>query len=364
MDKHERVRSFGYNGIVKISRKILLLLGLLIITSQSAFRLQAADDVAPTGYELAAAVNAYRASMGYYQLSQNSLVASAAQSHADWIVETGQGGHTGLSGSDETVRVSWTGYGGGATIQCDECWASGQSVESAIYSAWTDAVHQEVMLNAWGNLYTDIGGGVASQGNGRYVFVLNVCKVVGQSYSGSTSSSSSSTTTDSSGSETTTDTSQYIYGVTAATPMSDGTIKHIVLYGQTLATIADAYGITIEELRELNSMTADDSTIWVDQELLIKQGTGEAAAEATATPEAEEPAPEEAEEQATATSVIRPTSTPLPKQTATSIFSEPISEGNASFLDNVQPTTTLGILLVSISGLGLVIFVYFSFVKK
>ena len=40
--------------------------------------------------------------------------------HAEWIVATGQGGHIGASGSDETVRVSWTGYGGGAAIQCDE----------------------------------------------------------------------------------------------------------------------------------------------------------------------------------------------------------------------------------------------------
>ena len=374
MNKPVIVRSFGYNGSVKITRKILLLLSLVLIINLSAFRLQD-DEPAPTGYDLAAAVNAYRASMGYYQLSYNSLVASAAQTHAEWIVSTGQGGHTGAYGSDETVRVSWTGYGGGASIQCDECWASGQSVESAVYNAWSDWVHQEVMLNAWGNMYTDIGGGVASQGNGRYVFILNVCKVVGQEYDGTTPSSNDTNPAANDGIAVvpTADTSQYIYGVTAATPMSDGTIKHTVLYGQSLAAIAEAYGVTIDEIRELNDMAADDSTIWVDQELLIKQGTGEAPAEETATPEAEELAAEETEPEATEkpagtpTSVIRSTSTPLPRQTATATSSAGETNGengNSGFLSDAEPAKLIGILMVSVSGLGLLIFVYFSFFKK
>ena len=67
------------------------------------------------------------AANGYYAIGTNSLVMSAAQGHADWIVQTGQGGHTGAGGSDETVRVGWTGYGGGAEIKCDENWAMASS---------------------------------------------------------------------------------------------------------------------------------------------------------------------------------------------------------------------------------------------
>ena len=156
-----------------------LFLGPLLFFSLSAFRFHAQES-APNGYDLVAAVNAYRAANGYYQIPTNSLVMSAAQTHAEWIVETGQGGHIGAGGSNETMRVSWTGYGGGASIQCDESWAGGRSIDDAVYGAWSDWVHQEVMLNAWGNRYTDIGGGVASRGDGSYVFVLNVCMVVGQ----------------------------------------------------------------------------------------------------------------------------------------------------------------------------------------
>ena len=118
----------------------------------------------PSGYDLVAGVNAYRASQGYYAIGTNALVMAAAQSHADWIVQTGQGGHTGAGGSDETMRVSWTGYGGGAEIKCDEAWAAASTVDEAIYNQWSDWTHQEVMLNGWGNRYTDAGGGVADWG--------------------------------------------------------------------------------------------------------------------------------------------------------------------------------------------------------
>ena len=217
----------------------------------SAFRFQA-QEIAPNGYDLVAAVNAYRAANGYYQIPTNSLVMAAAQTHAEWIVETGQGGHIGAGGSNETMRVSWTGYGGGASIQCDESWAGGRSIDDAVYGAWSDWVHQEVMLNAWGNRYTDIGGGVASRGDGSYVFVLNVCLVVGQPAGGDVPDSEGPT------SETPVDPqvpaapSQFIFGVTKATPQADGTIKHVVQYGQTLITIAEAYEITVDDLRTLN----------------------------------------------------------------------------------------------------------------
>jgi len=304
----------------------------------------------PSGYDLAAAVNAYRAANGYYTLAPNELVMSAAQTHAEWIVSSGQGGHIGAGGSDETVRVSWTGYGGGAAIQCDENWAGGRSIEDALYGAWSDWVHQEVMLNAWGNLYTDIGGGVAARGDGSYVFVLNVCKVIGQEASGAVPSSGATTP----GAAATADLSNYIYGVTRATPLADGSIRHTVLYGQSLAAIAEAYGVAIEALRELNGMAAGDTLIYPEQELLIQAGAGGAPTQPTAAPQAEaspsaSPTAEEAPH--------RPTSahaTPIPLHTATPAAADP----QARF------TRSLGLLLVGVSVLGLAVIVLFSFVKK
>ena len=321
-----------------------------------------ADDSAPTGYDLVAAVNAYRAANGYYAIGTNSLVMSAAQTHADWIVQTGQGGHIGAGGSDETVRVSWTGYGGGAEIKCDENWAMSSSVSDAVYSAWSDWTHQEVMLNSWGNRYTDIGGGVAKSSNGLYVFVLDVCLVVGQSSGGSVPENSGSDNPAEPYIAPTVDTSNYIYGVTVATPQADGSIVHTVRYGQSLIAIANAYGITVEQLRELNGMAADDNTIWTDQELIIAPAGSAAQSTEAGTTGTSGAATDEGNGEATpqptptiftATLTPRPTSTPGATPTAETAANQ--SPWN---------TRTLGILLLVVSGMGLAAMLYFSTPRK
>jgi LysM repeat protein len=331
---------------VRIFKKAVQLLRLALLLCLTAFNLpQQASQ--PNGYDLAAAVNAYRATKGYYQLNPNSLVMAAAQAHAEWIVATGQGGHIGAGGSNETNRVSWTGYGGGASIKCDECWASGGSINDALYGAWTDWTHQEVMLNAWGNRYTDIGGGVAVQGNGRYVFVLDVCLIVGKGSGGVVPGATANPLA-------TADLSNYIYGVVKATPLADGTIKHEVKYGQTLATIAEAYGTTINALRALNNMAADATIIRPEQVLLIKSGTGAAATQATTTPQATlSPTP-------SATVVI-------PKQTSTSVkiaTAEPRNPTPPAVKGNGQTLRIAGILLVALSGIGLIIVLISVFIKQ
>ena len=144
------------------------------------------------------------------------------------------------------------------------------TIDDAVYDTWSDWTHQEVMLNAWGNRYTDIGGGVAASGDDRYVFVLNVCMVIGQPASGEVPGSAGSPSNAPAESQAKADPGQFIYAVTLATPQADGTLKHKVMYGQTLISIAEAYGITVNELRANNDMEADDTVIWPDQELLIR----------------------------------------------------------------------------------------------
>ncbi len=301
-----------------------------------------------SGNDLAAVVNAYRAANGYYALTPNSQVMAAAQAHAEWIVQTGQGGHIGANGSDETMRVSWTGYGGGAPIQCDENWSGGRSISEVMSGSWSDWVHQEVMLNAWGNRYTDIGGGVASRGSGSYVFVLNVCKVIGQEASGEAPESSGAAPGTTPNVIATTDLSNYVYGVTIATPLADGTIKHTVKYGQTLAAIAKAYGITINTLRELNGMAADETIIWPEEELLIQRGTGIAAAQASATPAPTASAPSQ-------------TQTPLPSLAVVSTPSNATSQANA---EDDQPSPMAGILLAVVAAAGLAMILFSAFRKE
>jgi LysM repeat protein len=51
-------------------------------------------------------------------------------------------------------------------------------------------------------------------------------------------------------------------------PREDGSQWHVVQSGETLGGIAVAYGITAQDIRDLNSLTSD--VVWVGQELLIK----------------------------------------------------------------------------------------------
>jgi LysM repeat protein len=246
--------------------RFLLFLAVVIGLGGAHAPIQASQ---PTGYDVAAAVNAYRQANGYYALNPHPLVMAAAQAHADWIVETGQGGHIGAGGSDETVRVSWTGYGGGAEIKCDENWGGGRTVDEVMSGSWSDWVHQEVMLNAWGNRYTDIGGGVSARGDGRYVFVLNVCLVVGQEGSGDVPPGGAPAPP-TSGNPQPAAPSNFVFAVKRADPQPDGSIIHKVMYGQTLIAIANAYEVSIEELRALNNMAENATIIWAGEELLVK----------------------------------------------------------------------------------------------
>ena len=199
-----------YNQGTMYRKFFYITLLIIILFTQSSFRSESRSS-APGAYELIDTVNAYRISMGLYALDPESHVMAAAQSHADWIVSTGNGGHTGASGSDETMRAYWAGYGGGKSIKCDEAWASTTSVNSAVFEAWSDWTHQQVMLNGWGNKYTDVGAGVADNGDGTFVFILDVCLTQG----GSAPDYKPNAPIDP---NATPDMSNYIFGVTSCHP--------------------------------------------------------------------------------------------------------------------------------------------------
>src|SRR4051812_39373312 len=58
--------------------------------------------------------------------------------------------------------------------------------------------------------------------------------------------------------------------VTVQPPQADGSIVHVVKQGDTLASIAYAYKVTIDQILKLNNMSADAWVISVGQKLIIK----------------------------------------------------------------------------------------------
>lgn len=61
-----------------------------------------------------------------------------------------------------------------------------------------------------------------------------------------------------------------IVPVAVATPQEDGAIIHTVEEGQTLWSIAAAYGITVEQLRQMNGSPVESDIIYVGQKLYIQ----------------------------------------------------------------------------------------------
>ena len=62
------------------------------------------------------------------------------------------------------------------------------------------------------------------------------------------------------------------FGLVLSTPAADGSISHTVKEGEFLIPIAQAYGITLDELLALNGLTAE-SVIQPGQVLIIRRAT-------------------------------------------------------------------------------------------
>lgn len=317
----------------------------------------------PSGYDLVSEVNSYRLSMGSYELNYDSKIAAAAQGHADWIVETGNGGHTGAGGTDETMRVMAAGYGNGGSIHCDEAWAETTDTSSAVYSAWADWTHQAVMLDYWANGYTDAGGGVASDGNGYYVFVFDICVVSGHA-SSKVGTAVATPYYDTSGNliSPTEDTSQWILDVKIATPEADGSVIHVVDYGQTLYSIATAYGVTIGSIRELNYMADEDSAIYQGQKLLVKK----AGSAPTTDPTAIGSTAGQLSGDGQPTTTLQPSFTPHSQATRTlppMVLPSPIPTPEPESSIPLDSAQTTGIIIFTICGIGLGAFFLFGMKK-
>lgn len=63
--------------------------------------------------------------------------------------------------------------------------------------------------------------------------------------------------------------SSVIAPIVTATPRPDGSLVHVVGFGQSLAEIAKAYGVTVTEIQRLNGLPPDASTLYSGQKLLI-----------------------------------------------------------------------------------------------
>ena len=241
--------------IMKKRNKILLMfftMILLVAFFTTPGKIQAQSESA---YDLISTVNALRASKGLNPYKIDSSLMSYAQQHAEYMASIQSGTHTHSDGS-----ISWE-----SGIQ--ENVASGTegiiTVNFVVYQIWSDWVHWHIMVD-----YSDgdVGAGMALGADGQVYYSLNVRPASTTIISNSTNTTGSLTTTIPG---TTTTPSDLISPLMKSTPAADGSITHVVDFGQSLWSIAIAYGVKMDDIRRLNNLAMDSIVINVGQELLI-----------------------------------------------------------------------------------------------
>jgi LysM repeat protein len=243
---------------------VLLVIGLCVwfILNPATSQVIYAQDQPPSPYDLIAAVNALRTSHGMPPYHADPLLMLSAQMQAEYVASQYPGavnGHVGPGGTNADARAAAVGFPDAPGLDIIENWAAmplGMSFQEIFSTVWADALHQKTMLLPQGQL---VGAGVALAGN-NVIFILDVA-----AYFGDYGLTPQPTTALNSMGIVV---SEYVAPVVIATPAADGSITHTVQSGQSLWSIATAYGVTIQSIRELNNIRLSD-TIYIGQKLLV-----------------------------------------------------------------------------------------------
>jgi len=140
-------------------------------------------------------------------------------------------------------------------------------------------------------------------------------------------------------------------GVVTSTPNTDGSLVHIVQPGDTLFGIAEAYGVSLQDLLSLNNRQINDP-LYVGDRIIVRL-----ANTPTPTPDVTEtntPRPPTATRRPTRTATLpKPTQTPTPP-TAPAPTATPLPPADA-LTDSVSRLLFGAIIVLAVSGVGLMI---------
>ncbi|MBI2333847.1 MAG: LysM peptidoglycan-binding domain-containing protein [Chloroflexi bacterium] len=264
--------------------KIALLLALLILSFLIFSSPAEAQDIGPTPTlgappspaDIINAVNNLRLSYGLPALYAHPVLMQIAQEQANGIA-SGLPGHWRPSGMTLGQWMMSLGYPLSGDLTLDgyrsENWGSAQTAEDAIQMWLGDDLHENTMLSIY---RSDIGAGVAVW-DGQFVIVIETALQTrsGQMQSNAASILAGIPQTQMAYSQMETQAAingvlpQYSIPVVLNTPFPDGRVYHEALYGQTLWSIAVAYGITIKQIQGLNNL-GESTTVYEGQTLLVR----------------------------------------------------------------------------------------------
>ncbi len=259
---------------------LALLLVLSLVRPEPA-RAQAGSAAA-----LVEAVNAYRVANGLDPYVVDSYLMNQAQIHSDYQASIRTCTHERADGTSL----------GDLGIQAENV-ACGLnlSVEGAILGQWTDPLHSSTLL---GPDEGKVGAGMALSGSNVY-YTLDVILVKGNFTYRQPVQPTKAPTLPGGTPGPTSSPAPLVMPVNTVTPQADGSLVHVIRYGQTLIGIAKAYGISLDQLYAANKWLNPKTPVYYEgQKLLIR-----AASTATAVP-------------SPTTSPRPPTRTPVPTRTA------------------------------------------------
>jgi LysM repeat protein len=282
------------------------------------------------GYTLIAEVNSLRAAHGLPGYNVHPILMQIAQAHSAYQASIGTVTHYGADGSRPYQRALAAGYpvagdlslGG---IFSENIMAGPNLTPKEAVAAWQgDAPHLSTMLSP---NFNDVGAGIAVVGSYVY-YTLDVGLASGSPvpYTPSVGETPGAPVT-------------YVAPVSVNTPLEDGSIIHIVKPGETLWSIAAAYGVKVDDVRSLNKLWSG-ALIYPGSKLIIRLSV-------TKTPVPPTP-----------TTTRRPTPTrPLYPTATGTVTLIPTPVPAAAAPNNETTLIVLGIVVLSLSMAGVLTWV-------
>jgi len=342
------------NKISKIFSTILLVVILASLFQAPSAKAQIEDITAD---QLITLINNWRVGYGHAPLEVDPILMTTAYDTACYMAINGLRWHIG----DVSNRITAYGYGGGEKVFATENFAIGPVSLATIAEWWSDESHQYPSANP---SYVHIGAGVCPYGD-RIWYIVHAAYTNG-TYVANTPNATQSLYTN------TPSVSQLIVPVQTVTPNENGAVVHEVLPGQALWSIAIAYDTKIDELIRLNNLDPEMPTIYVGDKILVFEAnrtpvstTPTATIDATNTTPTQSTLTPTKSPTRTKTATPRSTRTPSivdasPEPTKLISENQKNSQGNTSAIFQNQ---TVGIILISTLGLGILLIIISSFSK-
>ncbi|MCZ7541457.1 MAG: LysM peptidoglycan-binding domain-containing protein [Anaerolineae bacterium] len=218
--------------------------------------------------QVVALVNSLRAGLGLSAWTVDSTLMAVAQNHANWMVATGQYGHTGEGGSTPQDRALAAGYAGSVA----ENWVAGPGMTPAGAVDWwrNSGIHYATLTST----AQHVGVGVVRGSRGTvYVLVAGRPSPPRRPVAAGEAAPEEEEDED----------WPVVVPITRAEPGENGRIVHVVQQGQTAWAIAAVYKVDLDEMLRINNLVRP-AVLKPGDEVIVRLGEGESPPPTPAPP--------------------------------------------------------------------------------